>query len=168
MGREEKTYAQKLTISEVASENAQILAFKFKKLAIARSHKQSRKLIHPREVRRVGAVTVRLAISLIKPAISLIWPPVSVVSPAIHVVRPAVSLVRPAVSLIRPPVSVVSPAIHVVMPAIHIVRPAKQINYHFMHCSIRIKTHGLKIMHNYGMYFPQFCCPCTCPIESKQ
>ena len=37
-----------LTISEVASENAQILAFKLKKLEIARSHKQARTLIHPR------------------------------------------------------------------------------------------------------------------------
>ena len=45
-------YAQKrgLTLSEVASENEKILAFKLKKLAIARSHKQSRKLTHPRGV----------------------------------------------------------------------------------------------------------------------
>ena len=59
------------TISEVASENAQILAFKLKKLAIARSHKHSRKLITPA---------------------------VSVVSPAVSSIRPAISVVRPCSS----------------------------------------------------------------------
>ena len=39
---------RELIISELASENAKILAFKLEKLAIARSHKRSRKLIHPR------------------------------------------------------------------------------------------------------------------------
>ena len=58
-----------LTISEVASENAQILAFKLEKLAVARSPKQSRKLIRP-------------------PG-----------SPAVRVVSPAVSLIRPAISV---------------------------------------------------------------------
>ena len=78
--------------SEVASENAQILAFKLKKLAIALSHKQSRKLTHLRRVTRVGVVTVRHAISLIKPAVSLIRPAVSLIKPAVNLVRPAVSL----------------------------------------------------------------------------
>ena len=62
-------YAKKreLITSEVALENAQILAFKLKKLAIARSHKQSRKLIKP-------------AVSVASPAVSLIRPAIRVVS----------------------------------------------------------------------------------------
>ena len=51
MGWEEKKYAKKkrgLTITEVVSENGQIVAFKLKKLAIDRSHKLARKLIRPR------------------------------------------------------------------------------------------------------------------------
>ena len=71
-----------LTISEVASENAQILAFNLKKLAIAWSHKHSRKLI--------------------RPAVSLVSPAVSVVSPADHVVIQAVSSIRPAIGVLRP------------------------------------------------------------------
>ena len=75
-------------MSEVASENASILAFKLKKLAIARSHKQPMTLIHPRGVTRVGVITVRRAISLINPAVFFIRPQVSVISPANRVVRP--------------------------------------------------------------------------------
>ena len=90
------------TVSEVASENAKMLALKIKKLAIARSHKQSRESIHPGGVTRVGLVTairlIKPAARLIKPAAILIKPLVSVISPAIRVVRPAVGLVNPTVS----------------------------------------------------------------------
>ena len=107
-----------MTISEVASENAKILAFKLKKLAIARSvtqarsHKQSRKLTHPRGVTRVGMVTIRRAIGLIKPAVSLIRPPVGAVSPIIRVVKPAIREVKPTVSLISPAIRVVKPTVN--------------------------------------------------------
>ena len=57
-----------LIISEVASENAQMLAFVLKTLTMVRSHKeQSKELIHIRRVVMVGVVTVRRAISLTKP-----------------------------------------------------------------------------------------------------
>ena len=91
---------QGLSVSKVASEDAHILAFKLMKFAVARSHEQSRKLIHPRGTARIGMVTVKPAVGSARPAVSLIRPPVSAVSPAIHVVRPAIGLVRLAVSLI--------------------------------------------------------------------
>ena len=81
------------------SENAQMLAFKVKKLTMVRSHKQSRKLIQRRGVTRVGVVTVRCAISLIRPTVSLNRPPVNLVRPELSLIRPAVSLL---VGLVRP------------------------------------------------------------------
>ena len=85
----------RLIISGVASNNAQISAFKLKKLTIARSHKQSRKLIRP------SVCVVSPAIRVVSPAVGL-----GLVRSAVGVVRPAVSLVRPAVSAVRPAVSV--------------------------------------------------------------
>ena len=112
-----------LTINEVDKDNAQMLAFKVKELAIARSHKQLRKLAYPRGVSSVGVVTVRRAVGLIRP-------PVSVFNPAIRVIKPAVSLIRPAMKLVRPAVSLVGPAVSLVGPAVSLgvglIRPGGQ------------------------------------------